>query len=385
MSDVINSSTANNNSAGISRIISQMSIVNEEKEVTRITDLLSSMYHYMISDHKGNWGMDIDHWDWVPGVGIIAIMEYGTSLRKEAAIAYAKDWVHRNKDKAATNKVINSMAPFAIFPELYRQNPDIWYLEKAKEIANWMLDEAPRTREGAFEHTVTESAAFPEQIWADTVFMAVLFLARYAALSGDKRVAEEAVRQTLLHIRLLQEDESGLLFHGWNCISRNHMSAARWARANAWIVLAVPMIIAELTDLAELPEELISRYTALAAGLRKFQPEDGLWHTVLDRPDFYKETSASAGIACGFLKAVKIGLLEREYAEAASLALKGILPLINEDGAVLGVSGGTPVMESEQAYNQIPQIAALYGQGMTMMLLTEVISLRRLEKGSPEK
>ncbi|MED4955291.1 glycoside hydrolase family 88 protein, partial [Paenibacillus macerans] len=44
--------------------------------------------------------------------------------------------------------------------------------------------------------------------------------------------------------------------------------------------------------------------------------EDGLWHTVLDQNDFYKESSASAGIACGFVKAVKSGLLDQTYLDS---------------------------------------------------------------------
>jgi unsaturated rhamnogalacturonyl hydrolase len=52
-----------------------------------------------------------------------------------------------------------------------------------------MLTEAPRTREGAFEHNVTENASFPELVWADTIFMAVLFLARLARLTGEAAYA----------------------------------------------------------------------------------------------------------------------------------------------------------------------------------------------------
>ncbi|SFJ81348.1 Glycosyl Hydrolase Family 88 [Paenibacillus sp. UNC496MF] len=66
---------------------------------------------------------------------------------------------------------------------------------------------------------MTEQASFAERIWADTVFMAVLFLARTARMAGDPRLAEEALEQTLLHLRALQDDETGLLYHGWNCAS----------------------------------------------------------------------------------------------------------------------------------------------------------------------
>lgn len=323
--------------------------------------------------------MDIDHWDWVPGVGVISLLEYGTATGKEEVTDYLLHWVNRNKQKAEGARVINSLAPYALFPELYRLTGDPWLLSQAQEVAAWMLGTAPRTREGALEHTVTEAVEFPEQVWADTVYMAVLFLARLASLTGDRELAAAAVQQTLLHLRLLQDPETGLLFHGWNSRAGSHMSAARWARANAWVALAVPEIVAGTGSLTAIPQELYSRYRRLASALRQAQGDSGLWHTVLDQPDDYEETSASAGIACGFLKAVKSGLLEYAYLESAEAALAGILPLIREDGEVQGVSGGTPVMSSIAAYNTIERYPAMYGQGLVMQLLTEALDLGQTE------
>lgn len=320
--------------------------------------------------------MDMEHWDWVPGVGVISLMEYGTAAGADEVMDYLLLWVSRNKQKAEGVKVINSLAPFAIFPELYRRTGDTWFLYKACDMAEWILKTAPRTREGALEHTVTEAVDFPEQVWADTVYMAVLFLARLAGLNEDRRLADAALEQTLLHLRLLQDPGSGLLFHGWNCREGSHMSAARWARANAWITLAVPGIVAEIQDIVPVPEELFCRYSRLASALRQAQGASGLWHTVLDRPDYVQETSASAGIACGFMKAVKGGLLEASYLESAGAALQAILPLIGEDGEVKGVSGGTPVMPTIEAYNEIEQYPALYGQGLVMQLLAEALILQ---------
>lgn len=342
-----------------------------------LKELARRVYRYMTDSKSRDWGMDIEHWDWVPGVGIIAIAEYGAALEQESAIEYVRQWVDRNRERMAAAGTVNAMAPFAAFPELYRRTGQEELLKQAGRIASWMLEEAPRTREGAFEHTVTEPESFPEQVWADTVFMAVLFLARYAALTGDRTAAEEAMTQTVLHLRLLQDERTGVLFHGWDCEASGHLSAARWCRANAWITCAVPEIVAELRELVPMPAELGERYVRMAEGLRKLQASDGLWHTVMDRPDFYKEASGSAGIACGFLKAVRTGLLPDDYLQSAELAIAGLLPLITPEGEVRGVSGGTPVMPSVEAYNEIPRYPTLYGQGLTLMLLSEAASAGR--------
>ncbi len=351
-----------------------MSIGQHEQLVQELMTASQLVFELMTKDHSGDWGMDINEWDWVPGTGIIAIEDYGRRTGNETALQYVHNWVEHNKDKAGKVKVINSMAPFAVFPELYRRTQEEQYLQKAGEIARWMLYEAPRTREGAFEHTVTENASFKEQVWADTIFMAVLFLARYARLTENKEIAAEALEQTMLHLRLLQDNQTGALFHGWNCEAGNHMSAVRWTRANAWITLATPEIATELQGLVEIPQELNERYQRLAKALLQEQQTDGLWHTVLDRKDFMKETSGSAGIACGFIRAHKLGWLDQTYCEAALRTVNGVMSLIDQTGAVAGVSGGTPVMPTVDAYNGIPVYPTLYGQGLVLMLLTSVIA-----------
>lgn len=347
---------------------------------------LERLFEYMTAErHQGKWGMDIDHWDWVPGVGVISLMDYHGVTGQEKVLDYLLKWVDRNKRKAEEVKVVNALAPFALFPGLYRLTGDKWFLHTAEEIGGWILNAAPRTREGALEHTVTEAVDFPEQVWADTVYMAVLFLAQLAGMTREQRFADAALQQTLVHLRLLQDPGTGLLYHGWNCREGSHMSAVRWARANAWVVLAVPQIVTEIQGAVSIPDELYNRYSRLAEGLRSCQGSGGLWHTVLNRSDYYQETSGSAGIACGFIQGVKNGMLDSSFLECAALTLGGILPLIAEDGEVQGVSGGTPVMPSAEAYNEIARYPTLYGQGLTMQLLAQALSLEdRVSTGKEE-
>jgi unsaturated rhamnogalacturonyl hydrolase len=342
------------------------------RAVENVKQTAELVYRYMLQDHSGNWGMDINHWDWVPGVGVIAMLSYFKRTGEAKVMDDLIGWARKNLNQAEKVKVINAVAPFAVFPALYEATHDSVYLETAERIGGWILAEAPRTREGAFEHTVTENVQFPEQVWADTIFMAVLFLARLARLTGNVSYAKEAVRQLELHIHLLQDKETGVLFHGWNSAARNHLSAARWTRANAWIAAATPMIVAELEGLATVPEETLDRYQTLMRSLIRFQQAGGLWTTVLDQPEFYAETSGSAGIACGIVKAVRQGLLDAACLDAAYRAVDAVILKITACGEVTGVSGGTPIMTSIAAYNEIPCYPSLFGQGLVLMLLTEI-------------
>jgi unsaturated rhamnogalacturonyl hydrolase len=336
-----------------------------------LTQTARNVYEYMLLDHSGKWGMDFHNWDWVPGVGAIAILDYYERTKQPEVMDKLLQWTQAQLHKAEQGKVINSMAPFAIFPALYCHTQDPLYLEMSERIGDWMVSIAPRTREGAFEHTVTENASFPEQVWADTIFMAVLFLARLGRLTEKRVYADEAIHQLMLHLTLLQDKDTGVLFHGWNCLEGNHMSAARWTRANAWVAVGMPMILAELEGLIPVPLELLEKYRNLMQGLIRFQQADGLWATVMDQPGFYPETSGSAGIACGIVKAVRQNLLDPSFLESAYRTREAVLSKVTLEGEVTGVSGGTPVMPSIEAYQSIPCYPTLYGQGLVLMLLSE--------------
>ncbi len=356
----------------------------EEQELRSVAD---HVYQYMTASVSNEWGehewtdwaMNRERWDWNPGVGIIAQADYYEVTGRQVALKDLIGWMHRNDGGAQEAHTVNGSAPFVAMPSLFQATGDPTWLSTAIVAGEWLLRDAPRTREGAFEHTVTEKAAFPEQVWADTVFMAVLLLARLANVTKRSDFAEEAERQLRIHLELLQDESSGVLFHGWDCGAGNHLSAARWTRANAWIVLGAPMIMEAISGMKEADEALITRYRHLAEALVSYQAEDGLWPTVLDQPSFYTETSGSAGIACGLLKAIRIGWLsdaestEGKYQSSAMAALHGVLARIDASGRVNGVSGGTPVMPTVAAYSEVPVFPTLYGQGLTLLLLTEVL------------
>jgi unsaturated rhamnogalacturonyl hydrolase len=342
------------------------------------------VYQYMISEHApasrqlastvdvdpASWGLNIDDWNWNPGVGITSISAYYDASPRADILDYLVHWVERNKARSGKFQHVNYMTPFAIFPDMYRRTNDRYYLDTALDFGDWIVKNSARTLTGAFQH----GGDLTEQIWADTVFMVVLFLARLARLVDNRPLAEEAGRQLQLHLRYLQDPQTGVLFHGYDCQAQNHKSSARWTRGNAWITLATPLIMSEIQPLIGIPAGLGDSYRRLVDGLISFQAANGLWHTVMDRPDLYQETSGSAGIGAGILKSIRSGLLPPSYRPAAEKALQGVLTTIQPDGAVAGVSGGTPIMKTIDEYGLLSRYPTLYGQGLTLMLVAEYLS-----------
>ncbi|MBP1965365.1 glycoside hydrolase family 88/105 protein [Paenibacillus aceris] len=354
-----------------------MQQVIDPSQLKKIAD---NVYAYMVREHTGkssdmneadchgsDWGTDIHNWDWNPGVGIIAISHYYDHMKRPDVLAYLESWLNRNKSKARKFEHVNVMTPFAIYPEMYERTGDPEYKDVALDYANWIVKHAPRTLTGTFQH----GGNLVQEVWADTIFMVVLFLSRLAKLTGSKALADEAATQLLQHFQLLQDPETGVLFHGYQCENKDHMSAARWTRGNAWLTVGTPLILEQIAGLTDVASELNERYRRMIDGLLRYQADNGLWHTVMDEPTYYQETSGSAGIACGIAKAIKQGLLPVSYKSAADKTLQGVLTMIQDDGEVTGVSGGTPIMHTVEEYNQLSCYPTLYGQGLTLMLLSE--------------
>ena len=233
--------------------------------------------------------------------------------------------------------------------------------------AEYLTHDALRFGDGCFQHTVSSKNDFPEQAWADTLFMAGYFLARVGTLLDNKQYSQDALKQFYWHIEYLQNLKTGLFYHAYNNIEKNNMSSVYWARANAWAALTIgetcKLKIANPFD-PIVPELWGAREDQLAA-LVRLQAEDGLWHTVLDEPKSYTETSASCGIANALV--LNNNPLHKKYSDKA---LVGVLNRIDETGAVLGVSGGTAVMYDNDGYMNITNRRVQgWGQGLALSFL----------------
>ena len=95
---------------------------------------------------------------------------------------------------------------------------------------------------------------------------------------------------------------------------------------------------------------------------------------MIDVEETYCETSATAAIAYGVLKGVRLGWLPQEpYQAMGMLSADAVIGQIDETGAVQGVSGGTGMGHSLQHYKDIIVTPTAYGQGLTFLMLTELM------------
>jgi unsaturated rhamnogalacturonyl hydrolase len=96
-----------------------------------------------------------------------------------------------------------------------------------------------------------------------------------------------------------------------------------------------------------------------------------LWHTVLDDPSSYPETSASCMVVYGLLKLVRLGVLPPAYSKIALETWKTVNERYVKDGLVTGVSAGT-VPKGREYYRTLPAGTETWGTGAYLMAGSEI-------------
>ncbi|ELY3594976.1 glycoside hydrolase family 88/105 protein [Cronobacter turicensis] len=313
-------------------------------------------------------------WEWTHGVGLYGIYQYYRQTGDDRMRAVIDDWFAARFAEGATTKNVNTMAPFLTLAYRYEETRDAALLPWLETWAEWAMYEMPRTDHGGMQH-ITLAEENHQQMWDDTLMMTVLPLAKIGKLLGRQEYVDEAVYQFLLHVESLMDRETGLWFHGWNYEGCHNFANARWARGNSWVTIVIP----DFLELMDWPERHpVRRYLTQvlerqAAALAACQDESGLWHTLLDDPDSYLEASATAGFACGLLKAVRKRYIGKAYVAVAEKAIKGVVANVSPQGELLQVSFGTGMGSDLDFYRQIPLTSMPYGQAMAILCLTEYL------------
>lgn len=195
------------------------------------------------------------------------------------------------------------------------------------------MEHFPRTEEGGFQH-ITSDTRNDQELWDDTLFMTVLFLANMGRIEGKPEYLEEARHQFFLHAKYLADKKTGLWYHGWSFLGRHNFAGAFWGRGNCWITIAIPEFLQMAPCAPADAEALTGILLRQVESLVAHQNPNGMWHTLIDDPGSYVEASATCGIAYGILRSVHTGLIDKRFEAAAWKALEPILGYIGEDGVV---------------------------------------------------
>lgn len=317
--------------------------------------------------------MPLREWNWSEGVALYGLYVYGEAGERTAIFEFLRKWYVERMDAGQIQETVNATAPCFALMKIADRLDDERALALVESRVNFLLRDAARLANGAFEHTLTETA-FGGQLWVDTLFMAGLFLTESGLMLDREEAVQEGINQFLLHAEALQGND-GLFYHGWD-EGKGSVIGCRWARGNAWAAIVGVELLGLLPekharDKAQI-EDIVTRQLR---GLQAKQDLSGLWTTVVTEPGTYVETSAAAGIAYAVLKGVRLGRLDRRWLPMGERAYRAVCGHVDEEGVLRGVSSGTAVQRHPGEYQVIARGRQEgYGQGLLLAMLSEELT-----------
>ena len=311
------------------------------------------------------------YWEWTQGVGLFGLWKLFQYEKKESYLDTLKKYYDRQIEIGFPALNVNTAAPYLAMSFLAEYTGEKKYMQPCVNAAKQIMEKFPRTKEGGFQHTTSDSVN-EQELWDDTLYMTVLFLANMGRILGDDSMTAEAEYQFLLHEKYLCDKVSGLWYHGWSFRENNNFAGAFWGRGNCWITMAIPEFLSISGCSEPVRRMLVNTLKNQVESLKCYQAENGMWHTLVDDGNSYVETSATCGFAYGILKAVKDGLLDKSYLKIAAKAVAPVMDYISDEGVVNQVSYGTPMgRTTKNFYKEIELKPMPYGQALAILFLME--------------
>lgn len=333
-----------------------------------LTHLVSRTIREEADDRHADWCINFKEWQWHQGVALHGLMKAHGVLHDERSLAFVRNWVDWHLAEGVLPKSINTTAPLLAIVELVRLAPNPRLREVCEEYARWCVDSAPRLEDGTFEHSCTENR-YPLQVWADTLFMGCIFLARWGMLSGNHQYVDEVVKQFATHYGHLRHPGTGLIFHGYDGMTRSQMGVL-WGRGNGWFTAASIEVLECLPANTPGYEVLLENFQAHLDGVLATQDDNGAWHTVMNDSSTGCEMSATAAFAMGLRWASGQPWAPEACQSASERAYAALAKRISPQGELLEASGGTCVMPTPASYNAVPYARTAFAQGLAMMALS---------------
>lgn len=214
---------------------------------------------------------------------------------------------------------------------------------------NTNANDVQKSMFGGWFHKSTD---YTDQTWCDGQYMGPALLAQIIKHTGKTNNISDndwtiIAKQFSITWAQLYDKTTGLLYHGftanpgddasksWAGISKEkgiYHSASFWGRANAWYFLALVDILEVMPTDNAYYNTFKEYLTKLAEGIAKYQDTDtGCWYQVMDKVPAsltgnYLEASCSSIFTAGYLKAIRLGLLDKAtYEPIAKKAYEGLV------------------------------------------------------------
>ena len=230
------------------------------------------------------------------------------------------------------------------------------------------------------DKTIARNRPLKNTLWLDDLYMALPALAQMAKYTNKNAYFDDAIYQLESYSSKMFVPSKGLFMHGWVQDMQPH-PAFHWARANGWALLTMTELLDALPANHPKRNFVLNLFRKHVEGLVRLQDGTGFWHQLLDRPDSYLETSATAIYTYCIAKACNEGWIDKlAYAPVVALGWNAAASKVNAAGQVEGTCVGTGMAFDPAFYYHRPVSKfAAHGYGPLIYAASEVFRL--LEKG----
>ncbi len=239
-----------------------------------------------------------------------------------------------------------------LFGDLYERTGRPAYLDLARKAADF-----------GFHADGARKQAMPfHNEMSDSVFMGCAVLARAGRLTGEARY----FRMALQHLRFMQGldlREDGLYRH-------SPLDEAAWGRGNGFPALGLALALSDWPPARPDRKTVLAAFREHMTALAGRQDETGAWHQVIDRPESYREFTATAMIGFALTRGLRRGWLDRrKFESAADRAWYALKTRIAPDASLVDVCRSTGKQPSLRAYFDREAILGRDDRGGAMALL----------------
>ena len=240
----------------------------------------------------------------------------------------------------------DTAAPGLITYAMYKRTGNPAYRHLTEKVLHYIRNE-PRLYLDCLNHLGSSGKGklYPKSVWIDSVMMFSVFTSLYARENGDEEMLAFAARQPKQYASMMWNETDHLWAHSYWVKCRKAFPQRRlyWGRGNGWVICGFPMILDQIGLEHPEAEEIIAIYRQTSEALLKCQNPDGTFNTLLQYPS-YRELSATALIAAGWMHGIRCGYLDNSFLEPALKAFKLCVDAMEESDAgifMTGISGPT--------------------------------------------
>ena len=226
----------------------------------------------------------------------------------------------------------DTAAPGLITYAMYKRCGAPEYKALTDKVLNYIRYE-PRLYLDCLNHLGSSKKAkiYPKSVWIDSVMMFSVFTSLYAKENGDSALLEFAARQPQQYASMMLDEKSSLWAHSYWVKKKSAYPKKNifWGRGNGWVIAAFPMILDNIGLDHERAAEIIEIFRKTSTALRGYMNDDYTFNTLLCHKS-YRELSATALIAAGWLHGIRCGYLDESFLEPAVRAFEACVSAIEE-------------------------------------------------------